>query len=78
MPKKPTGITGIEPYKLGEVPAMDRPSIALGWFMDAMQIEQESGAGLILACGYCTESICDIEDGDTLRVLFNTALAHTC
>lgn len=77
--KKTPGIEGIEPARLS-MPAMDRPSLAFGWFLDRMKIGSDPGStgGLIMWCDYCTESICDVEDGDNLRVLLNTALAHTC
>lgn len=70
------GITSIEPAGLS-LPAMDRPSVAFAWFLDRMTVVF-SGDEAVLACGYCGDLICAIEDGDTLRVLLNTALAHTC
>lgn len=62
---------------------MDRPSVALAHFMDSMKIESESRSpsdygNLVMVHTACGESICDVEDGDTLRVLFNTALGHLC
>lgn len=78
--KAQPGITGIEPSRM-TVPAMDRPSIALGWFLDRMVIENRNTSGdwePVLVCTICQGEVCDVDDGDTLRVLFNTALAHTC
>lgn len=60
-----------------DVPAMDRPSVAFAWFLDSMVVEFFSdGPGL--TCNLCAESVCLIEEADTLRVLLNTALAHDC
>lgn len=72
------GLTGIDPVRL-TVPTMDRPSIALSWFLDAMNVEgYDTDERVMLVCGVCGDPVCDIDAGDTLRVLFNTALAHTC
>lgn len=74
------GITGIEPGQM-TLPVMDRPSVAFAWFLDAMKIEatdDNEGSGLVLSCEMCANLVCFIEDGDDLRVLLNTALAHTC
>lgn len=67
------------------MPEMDRPSIALARVLDAVTIEEEDDTlgppgsiRLVLACQSCGDSICDVETGDTVRVLFNTALAHVC
>jgi hypothetical protein len=59
---------------------MDRPSVAFARFLDSAQVIEEVGTArvLLLTCSLCSESICDIEEGDTLRVLLNTALAHDC
>lgn len=65
----------------GMVPAMDRPSIALAKALDGIRVEEgthDGTAELVLACIHCGDSLCDVEDGDTMRVLFNTALAHVC
>lgn len=68
---------------------MDRPSVAFAHFLDSMVIEEglstayidgggiESGT-LDMVCSLCKMSVCEVEERDTLRVLFNTALAHTC
>ncbi len=85
MADKRVVMRALEPAEMS-VPAMDRPSLVLAWFMDNIVVESEvladAGAGLVvemyLTCKVCTERICEIEDGDTLRVLFNTALAHGC
>lgn len=81
-PKSKPGITGIEPGTLS-LPTMDRPSLAFAWFLDRMVVATESRSpsdpGLMtLQCEYCGDDICEIEPADTLRVLLNTALAHTC
>lgn len=75
-------VEAIEPTQK-QVPRMDRPSVALSWFLDAMQIEEDYSYDSqtptpTLVCQVCRESICDVEFGDTLRVLLNTALAHGC
>lgn len=63
---------------------MDRPSIALARALDSIVIEGDqrnlSGEGgtLTMACTECGDSLCLVEEGDTMRVLFNTALAHVC
>lgn len=66
-------------------PAMDRPSIAFAWFLDSMVIgcmEDENGHrlndDLVLLCTLCGDEVCEVEDGDSLRILLNTALAHDC
>lgn len=79
MTSKP-GITGIEPGPM-TVPAMDRPSIAFAWFLDAMLVDwndETVNPHPVLTCQVCGEGVCAIEDNDTLRVLLNTALAHSC
>lgn len=77
--KTQPGITGIEPGQMA-VPAMDRPSIAFAWFLDSVLVEDGYGdrENLLLTCQVCGENICAIDGGDTLRVLLNTALAHSC
>lgn len=60
---------------------MDKPSIVLANFMDSMVIEEKFPGEphpLVLTHTDCGTIICDVEDGDNLRVLFNTALNHTC
>lgn len=74
--------TGIEPHRM-TLPTMDRPSVTFAWMLDSVVIEDmAAGDGgppeLYLTCKECGDSICPVETGDTLRVLFNTALAHTC
>lgn len=71
--------SGIETGPMN-LPKMDRPSVALAWFMDSIQMEEMNRPinSLMMTCTLCQEHICAVEDGDTLRVLFNTALAHTC
>lgn len=62
------------------MPEMDRPSIMYARLLDAVAIEDpEFGEGPpLLVCQPCREIICKVEDGDTVRVLLNTALAHEC
>jgi hypothetical protein len=60
------------------VPAMDGPSVAFAWFLDSMRVETGEPQDLMLVCQLCGEDVCEVEDGDTLRVLLNTALQHTC
>ena len=68
----------IEPHTM-TVPKMDRPSIAFAWFLETMEIESETDSTTrVLVCLLCHEYVCEIDDGDTLRVLLNTALAHGC
>lgn len=58
-------------------PAMDRPSIALGWFLDSIRLT-ELGGFYTMDCTLCGAEICELEDGLSLRVIFNTSLAHDC
>ncbi len=82
---EPKGLVGIEP-SLMSLPAMDRVSVGFALILDSMVIENEEDENgnrlnddaLYLTCGVCGERLCEIEAGDTLRVLLNTALAHTC
>lgn len=78
-PKRTHKHEAIEPT-LMQVPQMDRPSVALAWFLDSMIVEEDTleESGLVMACRLCGESLFGVEHGDTLRVLFNGALAHTC
>ena len=60
---------------------MDKPSIALAHFMDSMVVEEKFPGEpypLVMVHKDCNTAICDVEDGDNLRVLFNTALGHDC
>jgi hypothetical protein len=85
-PKDKVGLTSIEPAQLS-VPAMDRPAVAFALFLDNMRIEVESEAesddtrtvrDFFITCQVCSERVVEVEDNDTLRVLFNTMLAHSC
>lgn len=70
----------IEPASM-TLPAMDRPSVAFAWFLDSMAVIEDTDESTTLPtleCSLCGDAVCAIEDGDTLRVLLNTALAHTC
>lgn len=78
MADKRVVMQALEPAEMS-VPAMDRPSVILAWFMDSIRFSQDEYAEYCtLECTVCGDSICEVEDGDTLRVLFNTALAHGC
>lgn len=80
MPRKkdePKGLVGIEPTALS-LPAMDRVSVAFALTLDHMIVEWPEFGHPTLTCSLCSEQVCAVEDGDTLRVLLNTALAHTC
>lgn len=61
---------------------MDRPSVAFAKFLDSIVIEStddnERQDSLLMSCSECGGTICFVDDGDTLRVLLNTALAHDC
>lgn len=61
-------------------PAMDPPSIALARIMDDVVVEESEADddALGLVCQSCREYICDVEGGDSIRTLFNTALQHVC
>lgn len=75
--KKQVGLEGIETGPMS-VPKMDRISVTFALMLDSFAIEDQYGEKPVLACTLCGESLCDVEGGDTLRVLLNTALAHTC
>jgi hypothetical protein len=83
MPRKkpePKGLVGIEPSQM-TLPAMDRVSVSFALILDNMWIENRDETGdfdPVLACNICGETLCEIDAADTLRVLLNTALAHTC
>lgn len=82
-PKEKVGLTSIEPPEL-HVPAMDRPSVAFALFLDNMRIEDDYSLNgsddhyTYITCQVCSERVVEVDDGDTMRVLFNTILAHTC
>lgn len=70
----------LEPTTMA-VPVMDRPSVALAWFMDNIGFDVLVGANRTethMVCSLCMTAICEVSDGDSLRVMFNTALAHGC
>jgi hypothetical protein len=79
--KKPKPrMIALEPATMS-VPAMDRPSLALAWFMDSIRFDVDSGGDfpvVTMECTLCGGVICHLDDGDTLRTMFNTALAHGC
>lgn len=73
-----TGIEGIEPEKM-TVPKMDRVSVTFALALDTYFIEvDEHEVDPYLTCRECSERLCHVEHSDTLRVLLNTALAHSC
>jgi hypothetical protein len=75
-----TGLTGVEPSTM-TVPKMDRVSVTFALALDSFRIENRemmTEFDPVLACIHCGEHICTVDDGDTMRVLFNTALAHSC
>jgi hypothetical protein len=65
-----------------DTPKMDAPSIALSKVLDDIRVEAEGSPSdygpMTLVCQSCQNSICEVEDGDTMRVLFNTAINHVC
>lgn len=79
MPRRETktGAPGIEPATMS-VPAMDRPSVVFAWFLDGIKVEGPDDESVYFICDSCSERVVEIEHGDSLRVLFNTVLAHTC
>lgn len=77
---KKTALDGIETGPM-TVPKMDRISVTFALALDSFRVEDKGCVGDVaqyLVCIHCTEELCLIEDGDTIRVLLNTALAHTC
>jgi hypothetical protein len=54
-----------------------RPELALAKFLETMSIDTTGTGALVMVCTNCEEAVCDVEPNDTLRVLLNTALAHT-
>lgn len=79
-PKSGQRMIAIEPATMS-VPTMDRPSIALAWFMDNIVVESdvyEERYQPAWRCALCDAVIMYIDDGDDLRTVFNTALAHGC
>lgn len=70
-------VEALEPVS---VPAMDRPSVILAWFMDQIRfdVDPDPEGVVTMECTVCGDSICEVEDGDNLRTLFNTALSHGC
>lgn len=78
--KKQVGLEGIETGPMS-VPKMDRISVTFALMLDSFILEDKGCVGdkaLYLTCIHCHDDICTVDDGDTMRVLFNTALAHTC
>lgn len=68
---------------MAAVPKMDRVSVTFALMLDSFRIEDSSPSKATadihyLVCSLCEDRLCEVEDGDTMRVLFNTALAHSC
>lgn len=73
-----TGLESVEPSKMS-LPAMDRVSVTFALALDSFVIDtDDEGFHTYLVCSHCTEVVCEVETTDTMRVLLNTALAHTC
>lgn len=81
MPKQTDSGPGFDTETM-TLPTMDRPSVVFAWFMDGIAIEDEyvdtEAHYVYLICTACADRIMEVNDGDTLRVIFNTALAHRC
>ena len=82
MPKREDDGPGFDTEAM-TLPTMDRPSVVFAWFMDSIGIEEDvdytdGTSETYLICNACTERIMSLDDGDTLRVMFNSALAHRC
>lgn len=80
MPRKTETGPGFDPEDM-TLPTMDRPSVVFAWFMDGMVVENRDQTGKfdpVLACAACGDHVLAIDDGDSLRVIFNTALSHRC
>lgn len=63
------------------MPAMDRPSVMFAHLLDNIEVENDSSTGdfvPVLVCQSCAETICAIDNNDSMRTLLNTALAHQC
>lgn len=77
MPRKTEPVMiAIEPATMS-VPTMDRPSIAFAWFLDNIEVYND-GDVVEWLCTLCNKNIMDVTDGQSLRVVLNTALAHGC
>jgi hypothetical protein len=77
--QKRTAVEAMEPSKMAAVPKMDRVSVTFALMLDSFVIEvDDHEVDPYLTCNHCAERLCRVEGGDTMRVLFNTALAHSC
>ena len=81
MPKR-EGFTGTDTGAM-TLPKMDAPSVMFAHLLDAVYVEagpleDEVDPPYYLTCRVCAERICEVSDGDTMRVLLNTALQHKC
>lgn len=80
MPRKTDDGPGFDTETM-TLPTMDRPSVVFAWFMDGIEVEDRNPGGEfdpVFTCAACGEHIMDIDAGDTLRVIFNSVLAHRC
>lgn len=80
MPKRESnGFPGTETGPM-TLPKMDRPSVMFAHLLDAVSVtfKYPDEQTMMFTCNVCFADICDIDDGDTMRVLLNTALAHKC
>ena len=77
--QKRTAVEAMEPSKMAAVPKMDRVSVTFALMLDAFFIEvDDHEVDPYLTCRECGERLCHVEHNDTMRVLFNTALSHSC
>lgn len=61
-------------------PEADHIYPAFAIMLDQMQVEASADRmeDQWLVCQACSASVCTIEDGDSMRTLLNTTLAHKC
>lgn len=76
-PKAEQKMIAIEPATMS-VPTMDRASITFAWFLDRVTIEVDEDDGAEWVCASCGAPIMAISEGDSLRVVLQTSLAHGC
>lgn len=55
-----------------------QPVAAYQRFLETVRIEAEDEKVLVMVCTECGDSMCDVEDGDTLGILVRTAIEHEC
>lgn len=62
-------------------PEADHIYPAFAMMLDNVEVEDKGCVGdtaHYLVCQSCSEELCLVEDGDSMRTLLNTALAHKC